>query len=135
MPERKPIGYWLKELDRRIEATLDRALAEDGVNRRQWQVMNVLGPAPAARAEVLEALRPFGETGEALDELVARGWALRDADARVALSAEGERVKGALLERIKELRMSIADGVTPEQYNTTIDTLEKMAANLAALES
>ena len=31
--------------------------------------------------------------------------------------------------------MAIADGVTPEDYQTTIDTLERMAANLAALDA
>ena len=31
--------------------------------------------------------------------------------------------------------MTIADGVTPDDYQTTIETLERMAANLAALDA
>ena len=140
MPERTPIGYWLKELDARIEATLDRALAGEGVTRRDWQVLNALEPTPAARERVLDALRPFWGEGaidpdDVLEALVARGWALRDADGRYALSPEGEATRAALLERVKELRMAIADGVTPEDYQTTIATLERMAANLAALDT
>jgi DNA-binding MarR family transcriptional regulator len=139
MSDRRPIGFWLKELDTLIEATLDRALAADGVTRRDWQVLNALEPAPAPRAEVLEKLRPFWgvETTDpdvVLSALVERGWALRDADARYALSPEGERVREVLLERVKALRASIADGVSPEAYNTTIDTLRRMAENLRAMD-
>jgi hypothetical protein len=139
MSERKPIGYWLKELDRRIEQTLDRALAGEGVTRRDWQVLNALEPEPAARDEVLDKLRPFwGEDAAApdavLDGLIDRGWALLDANHRYSLSPEGESARALLLERITQLRTAIADGVTPEQYNTTIDTLARMASNLEALE-
>lgn len=138
MPEPKPIGYWLKELDHRIEATLDRTLADEGVTRRDWQVLNALETAPAARDDVVEKLRPFWGEGKAdpddvLEALVARGWALRDPELRYMLSPEGDATRSALLERVKELRMAIADGVTPDDYRTTIATLERMAANLAAL--
>ena len=140
MPERKPIGYWLKELDRRIEETLDRTLADEGVTRRDWQVLNALDTTPAERDAVLDALRPFWGEGAAdpddvLEALVARGWALRDADRRYALSPEGDATRATLLERVKELRMAIADGVTPDDYQTTIATLERMAANLASLDA
>jgi DNA-binding MarR family transcriptional regulator len=139
MAERRPIGYWLKELDRLIEQTLDRALAGEGATRRDWQVLNALEPQPGARDEVVEKLRPFwgvdaADPDAVLEGLIARGWALRDADARYALSAEGESARAALLERVKDLRGAIADGITPEQYNATIDTLRRMAENLAALD-
>lgn len=136
MPDRKPIGYWLKELDRLIEDALDRTLADEGVTRRDWQVLNALETDPAPRDAVVDALRPFWGAGavdpdSVLEGLVGRGWALRDAEGRYALSPEGDAARAALLERVKELRMSIADGVTPEAYQTTIDTLERMAKNLA----
>jgi DNA-binding MarR family transcriptional regulator len=138
MADRKPIGYWLKELDRLIEDTLDRALADEGVTRRDWQVLNALAPEPASRETVIEQLRPFcgveaGDPVTVLDGLIGRGWALRDASDRYALSPEGNAAREALLEKVKSLRAAIADGITPEQYNTTIDTLGRMAQNLQAL--
>lgn len=137
MTDRRPIGYWLKELDRLIERTLDDALAGEGVTRRDWQVLNALEPQLAPRAEVVDKLRPFWgvdavDPDGVLTGLIERGWALRDADRRYALSPEGEAARGALLERVKVLRVAIAEGVTPEQYNTTIDTLRRMAENLGA---
>ena len=138
MADRKPIGYWLKELDRLIETTLDRALAEEGVTRRDWQVLNALQPDPTPRADVIESLRPFwgvdaSDPDAVLDGLIARGWALRDPSDRYTLSPEGDAARAALLEKVKALRAAIADGITPEQYNTTIDTLGRMAQNLQAL--
>ena len=136
--DRKPIGYWLKELDRLIEGTLDRALADEGVTRRDWQLLNALDPEPAPRAAVIEALRPFwgveaAEPDAVLDGLITRGWALRTPDDRFSLSPEGDAARTALLGKVKELRTAIADGITPEQYNTTIETLARMAENLRAL--
>jgi DNA-binding MarR family transcriptional regulator len=136
--DRKPIGYWLKELDRLIEGTLDRALADEGVTRRDWQLLNALDPQPTPRAAVIEALRPFwgveaAEPDAVLDGLITRGWALRTPDDRFSLSPEGDAARTALLEKVKALRTAIADGVTPEQYNTTIETLGRMAENLRAL--
>jgi len=138
MADRKPIGYWLKELDRLIETTLDRALAEEDVTRRDWQVLNALQPDPTPRAKVIEQLRPFWgvdavDPDAVLDGLITRGWALRDPGDRYALSPEGDAARAALLEKVKGLRAAIADGITPEQYNTTIDTLGRMAQNLQAL--
>jgi len=144
MSERKPIGYWLKELDRLIEQNFDHALAGEDVTRREWQVLNVLSVAPTSSADLTDALRPFFGTGagasasesapeEVLDRLTRRGWALRDAETRYALSPEGEAARSALLERVQALRGAIADGVTPEAYNTTIDTLQRMATNLGQL--
>ena len=138
MADRKPIGYWLKELDRLIETTLDRALAEEDVTRRDWQVLNALQPDPTPRADVIESLRPFwgvdaADPDAVLDGLIARGWALRDPSDRYTLSPEGDAARAALLEKVKALRAAIADGITPEQYNTTIDTLGRMAQNLQAL--
>jgi DNA-binding MarR family transcriptional regulator len=136
--ERKPIGFWLKELDRLIEGTLDRALADEGVTRRDWQLLNALEPAPTPRADVVEALRPFwgveaAEPDAVLEGLIARGWALRDPADRFSLSPEGDAARSALLERVKALRIAIADGITPEQYNTTVETLGRMAENLRAM--
>jgi DNA-binding MarR family transcriptional regulator len=140
MSERRPIGHWLKELDRLIEQTFDRALAGAGVSRRDWQVLNSLETRPLARDQIVEQLRPFWGVDvvapdTVLAALIERGWVLRDAAGGYALAPEGEAARAALLERVTELRAAIADGVTPEDYNTTIDTLARMAANVEALQA
>jgi hypothetical protein len=48
----KPIGYWLKTLDRLIDEYFDRAPADQGVQRRHWQILNILQASPAPDAEI-----------------------------------------------------------------------------------
>ena len=47
--DNKPIGWWLKELDRLLESSFEQVLAADGLTRRQWQALNAAaGPEPIA---------------------------------------------------------------------------------------
>jgi hypothetical protein len=55
----RPIGYWLKHLDRLIDDSFSRALAADELTRRHWQVLNTLARGPASPAELTQALEPF----------------------------------------------------------------------------
>ncbi len=135
--ERKPIGYWLKHLDQLIERSLDRELAQDGVSRRGWQIMNLLHAGPVAMPAIVDALRAFWipgavEPDDAVGELVRRGWAERDDD-RYRLTADGEAARTALAERVHSLRGAMTDGLTAEEYAATVDTLRRMAENLEAV--
>ena len=38
----KPIGFWLKELDRLIDKHFEMQLSDAGLSRRQWQLLNCL---------------------------------------------------------------------------------------------
>jgi hypothetical protein len=42
----RPIGYWLKRVVRLIDGQFERQLAEDGLSRRQWQLLNLLEGGP-----------------------------------------------------------------------------------------
>jgi hypothetical protein len=75
----RPIGYWLKHLDRLIEAAAERTFAEQKLTRRHWQVMNVLRESPQQETGLTEAIRPFWGVGaitpdEVTGELTRRGW-------------------------------------------------------------
>ena len=61
--QERPIGYWLKHLDRLIEQASERALAEEHLTRRHWQIMNVLRKSPLGPAALADALRPFWGPG------------------------------------------------------------------------
>src|SRR4029450_9529752 len=57
--DRRPIGYWLKHLDRPIEETFERPLSSTGLTRRHWQVLNTLNSGRTTNVELAVALRPF----------------------------------------------------------------------------
>jgi hypothetical protein len=128
----KPIGYWLKTLDRLIDEYFDRALADQGVQRRHWQILNILQASPAPDAEIAAALGPFWAEGaitpgEVLDDLTRRGWITGHEPRQ--LTQDGQAALDAIRERTS-LREKITAGLTAEQYTHTVAVLEQMAANL-----
>lgn len=133
----RPIGYWLKHLDSLLEAAFDRALAGHGVDRRQWQTLNLLDDAPRTEAGLAEALLPFlgadaRPLGEVIDALEGRGWIARDDSGRYALTERGRAARGALAQGVASVRTHLAEGITEDEYQATIDVLARMARNLEA---
>jgi len=133
--DRRPIGYWLKHLDRLIEGAFELTLASEDLTRRHWQVLNTLHTGPSTHAEIADALAPFlidepGAAREVVDDLVAKGWVEPGQDDRLALTATGIRAHAALLERVTATRQLLVRGVTEDEYRAVIDVLRRMAANL-----
>jgi DNA-binding PadR family transcriptional regulator len=138
-PTDKPIGYWLKHLDRLIESAFKRALAEHGLSRRHWQALNTLEAAPLGIEELRTALDPFwGEgTGDGVTtveditaELRDRGWITRLGDRGYTLTEQGRAAHAAAAERVRETRRLVLNGLTDQDYAATVRTLRRMAANL-----
>ena len=128
----KPIGYWLKTLDRLIDENFDRALAAEGVQRRHWQILTIVNTSAATNAEIAAALGPFWTQGaitldEALADMTRRGWITGQEPRH--LTEGGEAALDAIRERTN-LREKIMAGLTAEQYTQTVAVLEQMAANL-----
>lgn len=131
----RPIGYWLKLVDRLIDEQFASTLEEHGVTRRQWQLLNVLSREPATVEQLDAAVAPFlsadddESSVEHLTELIESGWV----DATPTGYDVTERGRGAF-ERLAEVvatqRTVMAAGVTEDEYTQTISVLERMARNL-----
>jgi len=128
---RRPIGYWVKLLDRRIERSFEATLAAEGLQRRHWQALNVVSGGPVTRARIDEELAPFvADAGQFVRELVERGW-VAEVDGAYHLTEAGRSAFDRLLHVVRASRTRITDGLTEEQYLATVDALERMCANLA----
>ncbi|MEU5941112.1 hypothetical protein ABZ807_18400 [Micromonospora sp. NPDC047548] len=133
----KPIGYWLKHLHNLIEEQFDATLGDLGLDRRQWQILNVLSRAARSRGEVEQALAPFWPDGvphpgailDGPDGLVTRGWVAEDGD-MLALTEQGRAAHRTAAERVGETRQLLLRGLTPEQYVETVRVLSVMAGNV-----
>jgi hypothetical protein len=135
LDDRKPIGYWLKHLDRLIEGAFDRALADGNLSRRHWQVLHTLARGPATSAELNVALKPFtGDEPTALapviDALTRRGWVTAEAGGRHALSVDGAAAHQRIRQDVDQTRRLSLRYVTTEEYAQVIDILQRMAAGL-----
>ncbi len=47
--ERRPIGWWLKTADARIEQAFEDAFEGQSITRREWQVLEPVSSTPFAR--------------------------------------------------------------------------------------
>ncbi|SHL28480.1 hypothetical protein SAMN05443637_12359 [Pseudonocardia thermophila] len=125
----KFIGWWLKEVDRLLEQAFADALGGEGVDRRQWQLLNAIAADGAA-----DALTPFlpdpADRGRAVAELVDRGW-VEPRDGGYALTAAGVALRERLGVLVGAQRRRVTEGISAEEYATTVDVLRRMAANLA----
>jgi hypothetical protein len=135
----KPIGYWLKHLHNLIEAQFDATLADLGLGRRHWQVLNLLSGVAQTRAQIEQGLAPFWQDAapgldvilDGADGLVARGWVTYDAagDALV-LTEQGRTAHVSIAGRVGETRGTLLQGLTTQQYAETVRILSVMAGNI-----
>jgi DNA-binding MarR family transcriptional regulator len=131
----RPIGYWLKHLDRLIDDSFSRALAADELTRRHWQVLNTAARGPARPAELTQVLEPFlrgdpAQLDTTVDDLISRGWVSRDQQDRLCLTAAGRTAHQMTRQRVQQTRDLLLRGVSADQYAAVIGTLAQMAANL-----
>jgi Transcriptional regulators len=129
----RPIGYWVKTVDRLIDDQFVAVAGEVGLTRRQWQILNVLTEHPgASRAEVARALAPFLNGVEDLDEHLAgmAGLVTERPDGLELTPAGRSRLDEVYARSVGDLRARVSAGLTQEDYDTTIRTLERIARNL-----
>ena len=135
----RPIGFWLKLVDRLIDEQFASTLEEHGVTRRQWQLLNVLARENATVAQLDAAVAPFlspptddsepESSVEHLTELIDSAWV--DATPTGYELTERGRVAFDKLEAVVSAnRTAATEGLTREQYDETLVVLEKLARNL-----
>jgi DNA-binding MarR family transcriptional regulator len=138
--QERPIGFWLKLVDRLIDDSLDRVLGHAGLSRRHWQVLNLLDKAPATLQQTDERLAPFLDSGEpttrpVLEELQTRGWiAWTDAE-QATLTEAGRTARAELGQQVAQARAELSAGISPEEYAATMEVLRRMAVNLGWVDS
>jgi DNA-binding MarR family transcriptional regulator len=137
--DRRPIGYWLKLIDRLIEEQLDALLAEVRLTRRHWQVLNVLHRGPSTFEAIDIQVAPFLDAAEPttrpiLEDLRQRGWATVTGEGHAVLTTAGAAAHGDLLDKVSDSRRTIVAGIAAEEYQATVDVLRRMAVNLGWAE-
>ncbi len=135
----RPIGYWLKRLDRSIEDGFERDLARWSLTRRHWQVLHTLATHPADQAAIRDALAPFwtDETitlDQVVNDLQIRHWAQR-ATEHLALTPEGETAHAEINAQIQASRARMMKDLTAQDYATVVRLLEAMTTNLTTRRS
>lgn len=131
----RPIGFWLKLVDRLIDEHFVEVLEEHGVTRRQWQLLNVLSAGEAPVAQLDAAVEPYldgsddGSAAEHLTELIESGW-VDATPGGYELTERGSTAFTRLSDVVDQVRSTLAGDIAEDEYATTLRTLEAMARNL-----
>ena len=139
----RPLGYWLRLVDRLIDEQFAMTLEEHGITRRQWQLMNVLAQAPASVTELDAAIAPFlaaateererESSVEHLTELIESAW-VDATPTGYELTVRGQAALERLAVVVAEQRTVITAGVTDAEYEQTVSVLRRVAVNLGHVE-
>ncbi|HWM15940.1 MAG TPA: hypothetical protein VNP97_05070 [Microbacterium sp.] len=124
--DRRPLGYWLRTVDGLITREFAAAFDGEGASRRDWMLLNALSgdvdvPGLAAR---------LARKGKRLRGLEDRGWVEESGDGTWVLTDEGRAAKERLGSIVDGIRSRVAGAVSPEDFATTMGSLEAIAREL-----
>ncbi|KOU07347.1 transcriptional regulator [Streptomyces sp. NRRL F-5755] len=132
----QPIGYWAWAAHTAAVTHIRAGLARHGLSQPQWWVLNQLvGHADGRdRAEVTDMLKGYLDVGAdgigaAVDALLGRGLAAADGD-RLHITAEGADLHARCAALQKEMRATLHDGISDEEYVRTLKVLQRMIHNV-----
>jgi DNA-binding MarR family transcriptional regulator len=129
----RPIGWWLKEADARIDEAFDRALLQTGLDRRRWQVLASLSRGPASQRDLTAALRRFDDDA-AIDavvrDLVDGGLVtLTDGD-QLELTTQGRETQRHAAELVETVRQRVSAALDEDAYTRLVLLLAQLVEGL-----
>lgn len=116
----RPFGFWITAADRLLADRFATAFEDEGITRREWRILTVIGGTVPAGREL---------RGRALRTLSGLGWIERTVDGW-ALTADGAAAHARLGTAVEEIRTQVADLLAPEELAAMTASLEKLARGL-----
>ncbi|MBJ2121529.1 hypothetical protein I6N91_11125 [Arthrobacter sp. MSA 4-2] len=129
----RPIGWWLKEADRRLDGAFDRALEGHGSDRRTWQVLASLARRPESPARLVDLLSPFDPPAVisgVIADLTERGL-VEEAAGLLRLTEAGRHVHKALSGPVADVRRQVSESLPGGDYSTLLRLLGRLTEGLA----
>ena len=113
----RPFGYWISAVDRLMAAEFSAAFEAAHASRREWRLLNIVDGTVPAR-------RPLSQ--HKLGSLIERGW-VTVGDDGWTLTDEGRSAKERLGGIVDGIRAKVSDAVSPDDFDTTMATLQQIA--------
>lgn len=122
----RPLGFWLKVVDGLLTREFAAAFADEGVTRREWMLLN----AVSGDVDVPGVAERLARKGKRLRGLEERGWVDQTGDGTWVLTAEGRAAHERLGAVVDGIRSRVSGAVSPEEFATTMASLEAIAREL-----
>jgi len=125
--DRRPLGMWLRLVDRLISREFAAAFDDESVSRRDWMLLNAIAGTVDASPGLTERL---ARGGKRVTRLADRGWITRDDNDTWALTENGQAALDRLSEKVAAVRAKVAGTLTDDDFTQLTDSLEAMARGL-----
>ena len=129
----RPLGWWLKEADARLDEAFDRTFAAKGRTRREWQVLSTLASSPTPAEDLVTALSVFASAGEVaavVDALTQRG-EVAASDGTLRLTAAGDRTHAELATHVADVRRRVSGALPQDDYVALVGLLARLVDGLS----
>lgn len=128
--ERRPIGWWLKTADARIEQAFEDVFEGQSITRREWQVLEPVSRTPVLESELLQKLEVFAGAQDAVDELRRRGLVAGGVDGVLTLTDAGQVAHGRVAAGVATVRSAVSAALPEENYATLLRLLADLVDGL-----
>jgi DNA-binding MarR family transcriptional regulator len=130
----KPIGWYLKEADQLITAFFDDAFDRHCITRYHWMVLRTIASKSyinvEAHYEQVKYFLSLSRLNGIVDNLATRGWIQGNENENYKFTETGERLYNAVNKTYEKQLVTMMQGVSEEDYNHVIDTLDRIINNL-----
>src|SRR3546814_853949 len=121
----RPLGFWLRTVDGLLDRAFAEALAKNDVSRRDWMLLNAVDGTVDAPWLIERLARRSGR----VRRLAERGWITETGDGWT-LTDDGRAAKDRLGVAVEGIRERVAGAVSPDDFATTMTSLEAIAREL-----
>ena len=133
-----PIGYWLKKADQLLTQCIDDAQHTNHLARTEWQVLNALYDAgTSTESDIAQVMQPFIDIDglrHILHDLADRNLVetISPDGPKLRLTEHGTSLHAKAMSMQKSIREKAMDGISQDDYTTTVRVLQRIAANLSS---
>ncbi|KAA9144904.1 hypothetical protein F6B41_29095 [Microbacterium lushaniae] len=124
-PADRPLGFWLRAVDHLLDGAFADALADDDLSRRDWMLLNAVD----GRRTAPWLAQRLARRGGRVRRLADRGW-IEETDDGWALTDSGRAARERLDAVVDGIRERVSAAVPPEDFATTMASLEAIAREL-----
>lgn len=132
-PQKLPIGYWIKEADNLLTAGIDAIHSKAGITRTGWQVLNSIHENGSLQeTSLFDLLSPFANK-ESLEQILvklANNNLIEEKEGILFLTSGGNELYQQCFDQQKAFRQKARAGISDQDYQTAILTLQRMVENL-----
>ena len=123
----RPLGFWLRTVDALINREFAAAFDGEGATRRDWMLLNAVSGDVNVPGFADRFARKGGKRLRGLEQ---RGWVEESGDGTWILTEEGTAAKERLGGIVDDIRSRVSGAVSPEDFATTLASLEAIAREL-----